>query len=170
MKSCVVALSLIIGLALMPTSAAAQGVPADILTKLAIKVIGFDQNASRYGSPIKIGVSSDALLSAFEAVKTLQINGRAFTAAKFGSAADVGKFDVVFVGAGQEGLAAAVAAAAKSGKILTLSETSSGVSKGLAVGFFVQDGKPKIAISPANVAACGASFPETLLRVSTVIG
>ncbi len=148
----------------------AQGVPDDVQGKLLLKVISFDKNMARLGNPIKIGVSSDKMLAAMKALSAIQINGKSFTVAKLASAADVGKFNVVHVGEESAGLIPKVAAAAKASKTLTFSGTKSGVEKGLAVGFFVSEGKPKIVISPAAAATVGSDFMENFLKVSLVIG
>jgi YfiR/HmsC-like len=169
MRSWTSALLLVVGIGLSGTGAWAQGVPADILSRLVIKIVGFDQHANRFGSPIRIGVAGDRMLAAFDAVRSLQINGKSFTVGRLASAADVGKFDVVFVGADHEGMAAAVAAEARAAKVLAFGETRRGVEKGLGVGFIVQDGKPKIVLSPANAAACGSAFSDTVVKLSLVI-
>ncbi len=163
------ALLLVVAVALSGTPASPQGVPEDILSKLVIKIIGFDQHANRFGSPIRIGVAGDKMLAAFDAVRALQINGRPFSVARLASAGDVGKFDVVVVAADHEGMAAAVAAEARSAKVLGFAETRRGVERGLPVGFVVQDGKPKIVLSPANAAACGSAFSDTVVRLSLII-
>jgi hypothetical protein len=169
MKTFVYALTLVTGLWLVTAPTAAQGVPQDILCKLIIKLIGFDQHGGRFGSPIRIGVAGDTMLEAFDAVRTLQINGKAFVASRLASPADVSKFDVVVIAADREGMAAAVAAEAKAAKVLAFSETRRGVEKGLGVGFLVQNGKPKIVIAPAHVATTGSAFPDTVLKLSLVI-
>ncbi len=169
MRGWTFALLLVVGVGLSGAPASAQGVPEDILSKLVIKIIGFDEHATRFGSPIRIGVAGDKMLAAFDAVRTLQINGRSFTVGRLTAAADVGKFDVVFVGADHEGMTAAVAAAARSAKVLAFAETRRGVERGLAVGFVVQEGKPKIVLSPANAAACGSAFSDTVVKLSLII-
>ncbi len=169
MRAWTFALLLVVGVAVCGTPAAGQGVPEDILSKLVIKIVGFDERASRFGSPIKVGVAGDRMLAAFDAVRTLQINGKPFTVARLASAADVAKFDVVFVAADHEGMAAAVAAEARSAKVLAFGETRRAVERGLSVGFIVQDGKPKIVLSPANAAACGSAFSDTVVKLALVI-
>lgn len=148
----------------------AQGVPEEVSSKLMIKIISFDKNLSRMASPIRIGVTEDKMLQALNAIKTIQISGKAFTVAKIGGPAEVGQFNVIYIGAAKEGQMEKYASAAASAKVMVISETKSGVEKGAGVGFFVQDGKPKIAVAPANAAAQGSEFPDNFLKVSMVIG
>ena len=53
MRSRTFALLLVAGIALAGTISSAQGVPEDILSKLVIKIVGFDDHGNRFGSPIK---------------------------------------------------------------------------------------------------------------------
>jgi YfiR/HmsC-like len=169
MKRWVCALLVVVGVGLLPAPASAQEVPEDIVSKLVIKIIGFDQHGGRFGSPIRIGVAGDRILAAFQAARTLQVNGKSFTVARLASAADVSRFDVVFVDADHEGMAPAVAAEARSAKVLAFSATRRGVEKGLGVGFVVQDGKPKIVLSPTNAAACGSAFSDTVVKLALIL-
>ncbi len=169
MRARTFAVLLVAGIALAAARASAQGVPEDIMSRLLIKIVGFDEHVSRFGSPIRIGVAGDRMAAALEGVRTMQIAGKSFTVGRLASAADVTKFDVVFVAADHEGMAAAVAAEARAAKVLALGETRRGVERGLSVGCIVQDGKPKIVLSPSNAQACGSTFSDTVIKLSLIL-
>jgi hypothetical protein len=104
-------LSVIIFVVLMAAQVYAVDVPFDIQAKLMLKIISMDRNVARFGDPIKIGVSSDDMLSALKAAG-LTIGGKSYSAEKLASPDDAAKYKVVYVGKGMAANYNAIAAKA----------------------------------------------------------
>lgn len=160
--------------ALMVVSAymIAQDVPLSLQARLMLKVLSMDRNFSRYGDPIKIGVSSDKFLDELEACKgSLQIKGKEFVPEKMGSLDDIAKYKVIFVGAEWAGSYTLASEKATENKCLMFCETESGVMNGgAAISFKVVEEKPKIVVNLKNSRSQGTEFPAIFLRNTVVVG
>ncbi len=161
--------ALLIGFGLM---LGAQEVPLDLQTKLTLKILGFDRNFDRYGDPIRIGVSSDALFTAFNSVKdTITVNNKKIIVEKMAGPGDASKYKVVYLDSSWAASYKVVAAASAEKKILMFSSEETGVVEGgAAVSFKLVENKPKIVLSINAAKTQGADFPATLLQMAVIVG
>ena len=74
-----------------------QDVPANIQVQFILKILTMDKNINRYGSPIKIGVTSNSMLSAFNSASGITIAGKPFVANIISSVDDISNYTVIFV-------------------------------------------------------------------------
>jgi hypothetical protein len=150
----------------------AQDVPLNLQAKLMLKVLSMDRNFSRYGDPIKIGVSSDKFLSELVACKgTLQVKGKEFVPEKMNSLDDITKYKVIYIGEEWANSYAVAAEKAVENKCLMFCETEAGVmGLGGAISFKVDEGKPKIVVNLKNSRSQGTEFPAIFLKSTVVVG
>ena len=147
-----------------------QNVPVNLQVRFILKIISMDKNISRLGNPIKIGVSSDALIGAFNGVSGITIAGTPFTAAKMSSPGDVGRYNVVVIGPNWKGNYDAIGKKAAAGKILMFAGDESGVQKNKGgLGFKKVDGKPKILANIENIKRQGSDFPVNFLKMAVIV-
>lgn len=161
-------------IALMVVSAymIAQDVPLNLQARLMLKVLSMDRNFSRYGDPIKIGVSSDKFLNELVACKgTLQVKGKEFVPEKMASLDDIAKYKVIYIGEEWAKSYTAAAEKAVQSKCLMFCETESGVMHGGgAISFKVAEEKPKIVVNLKNSRSQGTEFPAIFLKSTVVVG
>lgn len=150
----------------------AQDVPLNLQARLMLKVLSMDRNFSRYGDPIKIGVSSDKFLNELEACRgTLQVKGKAFAPEKMVSLDDIAKYKVIYIGKDWAGNYTAASEKAAENKCLIFCETESGVRRGGgAISFKVAGKKPKIVVNLKNSRNQGTEFPAIFLKTTVVVG
>jgi hypothetical protein len=150
----------------------AQDVPLNLQAKLMLKVLSMDRNFSRYGNPIKIGVSSDKFLNELEACRgSLEVKGKEFVPEKMASLDDIAKYKVIYIGEEWAGSYTVASEKAAKNKCLMFSETESGVmSGGAAVSFKVVDKNPKIVVNLKNSRNQGTEFPAVFLKSTVVVG
>ena len=146
-------------------------VPVALQTKLALKILTFDKNFSRYQDPIKIGVTSDELFNGFKSLEgTIKVKGRYFTVVKIDSPSKIGGISVLYVGNNWKSNYKKVSSAVKGKNILVFAEDEECVKKGVAgVGFKVVGGKPKILINIDAAKSQGTEFPATLLKIAFIV-
>jgi hypothetical protein len=150
----------------------AQDVPLNLQARLMLKVLSMDRNFSRYGDPIKIGVSSDKFLNELVACRgTLQVKGKDFAPEKITSLDDIAKYKVIYIGKDWAGNYAAASVKAVENKCLMFCETEAGVkSGGGAISFKVVEEKPKIVVNLKNSRYQGTEFPAIFLKNTVVVG
>ncbi len=149
----------------------AADVPTNIQVKLILKIISMDRNLDRYGDPVKIGVTSDALVTALNAEKAVTIKGKAFAVEKMGSPDDVAKYKVVWIGKDWAGKYSAVSDKANANQCLVFCESEEGVlNGGGAVSFKVVESSPKIVLNIENAKKQGTDFPADFLKITVVVG
>lgn len=159
-------------LAFVSSRIQAQSVPLDLQTKFILKIVSEDKNFARYGSPIKIGVSSDEALKAFKASEgTLQIKGTSYVTEKMSGPDAVGNYKIVHIGPEWAAQYSAIAEKCKAGQIpMFCSEEAPVASNGGAVGFKIMDGKPKIVVNLGNAKDQGCDFNAGFLKITMVVG
>ena len=163
---------LVIVLMMASTYIIAQDVPLNLQARLMLKVLSMDRNFSRYGDPIKIGVSSDKFLNELAACRgTLQVKGKEFVAEKMASLDDIAKYKVIFIGKDWAGNYTPASEKAIENKCLMFCETESGVMRGGgAISFKVVGEKPKIVVNLKNSRNQGTEFPAIFLKNTVVVG
>ncbi len=146
-------------------------VPVELQAKLALKILTFDKNFQRYGNPIKIGVTSDSLYSAFKVLEgRMKVKGRDFIVGKLSSLSDISNYNVIYIGTNWKSKYAEAGAKAEEAKALAFGEDEECVKSGAAgVGFKVIGGKPKIIINVTSSKAQGSNFPATLLKMAIIL-
>ena len=149
-----------------------QDVPLNLQARLMLKVLSMDRNFTRYGDPIKIGVSSDKLLTELESCRgSLQVKGKEIIPEKLLSLDDIARYKVIYISeewAGSYTLASEKAAASK---CLMFCETEAGVmSGGGAISFKIVEEKPKIVVNLKNSRNQGTEFPPIFLKSTVVVG
>jgi hypothetical protein len=159
-------------LALLTVKVYSQDVPLPLQTKLMLKICSMDRNFTRFGDPVKIGVSSENFLKELNATKgKMTIKGKDFSAEIMGSPDDISKYKIVYIGKNWESHYGVIADKAKSSQSLVFCETENGVlSGGGAVSFKVVGGKPKIVVNLENAKQQGSDFPANFLKVTVVVG
>jgi hypothetical protein len=150
----------------------AQDVPLNLQARLMLKVLSMDRNFSRYGDPIKIGVSSDKFLNELAVCKgTLQVKGKEFVPVKMASLDDIAKYKVIYIGEEWAKSYTAASEKAVENKCLMFCETESGVRRdGGAISFKVVEQKPKIVVNLKNSRNQGTEFPAIFLKNTVVVG
>ncbi len=169
MKSKIVFMVLV--LFLISSMAFAQAVPKSAQVKLVLKIASMDRNFGRFGDPVKLGVSSDAMVSEFKAAAGMKIKGKAFVVEKMGSLDDLSKYKVVYVDSNwKNNYAAAADAAAGNQTLIFAAESDYVESGGGSVSFKVVGGKVKIVLNVSNAKKQGSDFPAGFLKVTVVVG
>jgi hypothetical protein len=161
---------IVIVLAAFSAAAFSVDVPHSLQAKLMLKIISMDRNFTRFGDPVKIGVSSDAFLEVLKESK-FSIKGKGFVAEKINNVDDIANYKVIYVGKdwAKQYIAASEKAAAN--KCLVFCETEEGVlSGGGSVSFRVVDTSPKIIVNIANAKKQGTDFPAVFLKSTIVVG
>ena len=74
-----------------------QSVQKDIQAQLVIKIASLDRNFGRFGDPIKIGVSSQAMERALKRFSKRTIRGRTYTPEMMSSIEDIEKFHIIYI-------------------------------------------------------------------------
>lgn len=165
---------ILLGAALMMMGAylISQDVPLNLQARLMLKVLSMDRNFSRYGDPIKIGVSSDKFLNELVACRgSLQVKGKGFVPEKLTSLDDIAKYKVIYMGKEWANSYKVGSEKAVENKCLMFCETESGVrGGGGAISFKVMAGKPKIVVNLKNSRNQGTEFPAIFLKSTIVVG
>lgn len=169
MKSKIIFMVLV--LFLFGSMAFAQAVPASAQVKLMLKIVSMDRNFDRFGDPVKIGASSDAILSELKAVANLQLKGKTFVPEKMNSLDDIANYKVVYIDTNWKNNYDAAAEKAAGNQTLIFAADSDYVeSGGGSVSFKVVGGKPKIVLNVGNAKKQGSDFPANFLKVTVVVG
>ncbi|NIM12897.1 MAG: DUF4154 domain-containing protein [Candidatus Aminicenantes bacterium] len=145
-------------------------VPHPLQAKLMLKIISMDRNFTRFGDPVKIGVSSDAFLEVLKETK-FSIKGKRFVAEKINKVDDIADYKVIYVGKDWAKQCIAASEKAAANKCLVFCEAEEGVlSGGGSVSFKVVDTNPKIVVNIANAKKQGTDFPAVFLKSTIVVG
>ena len=169
MKSKIVFMVLV--LFLFSSMAVAQAVPASAQVKLMLKIASMDRNFGRFGDPVKIGVSSDAMLGELKPLAGVKLKGKGFVAEKMSSLDDIANYKVVYIDKNWKNNYAAAAEKATTNQTLIFAADSDYVeSGGGAVSFKVVGGKIKIVLNVGNAKKQGSDFPANFLKVTVVVG
>jgi hypothetical protein len=169
MKSKIVFMVLV--LFLFGYTAFAQAVPASAQVLLVLKITSMDRNFDRFGDPVKIGVSSDAMLSEFKAATGTQIKGKTFVPEKMNSLDDITNYKVVYIDSNwKNNYDAAAEKAAGSQTLIFAADSDYVESGGGSVSFKVVGGKAKIVLNVGNAKKQGSDFPANFLKVTVVVG
>lgn len=180
---------LVLALALVASFANAEvSVPAKLQAQLIAKVASFDRNfAARAGGNALILVvhkpsdSSSTQLAhqvsaalrdlgdvggAVKTVEVIDFGGAAALAATCKSR----KAALLYLSAGLESDAGAIAAALAGGDVLTIGASGSHAEKGAVIGFDLEGGKPKIVVNQGTAKAQNVAIKAELLKLARVIG
>jgi len=149
----------------------AQDVPINLQAKLILKILSMDRNFDRYGEPIKIGSSLDAMTSELNGVTSMKIKGKDFSTEKITTLDDISKYKVIYVGKNWANNYEAASKMAIANQAIMFCETEDGVlGGGGAVSFKVVNGKPKIVVNLEKAKQMGTDFPANFLQVTMVVG
>ncbi|MCU0822128.1 MAG: YfiR/HmsC family protein [Spirochaetes bacterium] len=163
-------LLIVIAILLMTVNIYAQEVPAALQVRLILKILSMDNNLERFGGTIKIGVSSESFLSAFQGATDMKVSGKSFSVSMMSSPGDIGNYGVVCVDknwAGNYGAASQKAAASKA--LMFVNEESAIEGNLGAITFKVVDGKPKIFINIDTAKKQGSDFPANFLKMAVLV-
>jgi len=157
-------------LLMMTGSIYSQDVPAMLQVRLILKILSMDNNIERFGGTIKIGVSSDAALSAFQGASDMKVSAKSFSVSMMSSPADIGQYGVVYIDKNWAGNYSACAQKAAASKALMICNEEEAIQGNLgAVAFKVVDGKPKIFINIDNAKKQGSDFPANFLKMAVLV-
>jgi hypothetical protein len=161
---------MVIVLAAFSAAAFSIDVPHSLQAKLMLKIISFDRNFTRFGDPVKIGVSSDVFLEVLKGTK-LSIKGKGFVAEKINNVDEIANYKVIYVGKEWANQYIAASEKAAATKCLVFCETEDGVlNGGGSVSFKVVETSPKIVVNIANARKQGTDFPAVFLKSTIVVG
>lgn len=164
-------MSMAITLAMLSTMALSVDVPYDRQAKLMLKIVSIDKNFSRFGDPVKIGVSSDGFFNVLKGMESIKIKDKNFVAEKMSSLDDIAKYKVIYVGKNWASDYAAAGAKATANQCLAFCEEEAGVlTGGCSISFKVVKTSPKIVVNLDNVKKQGTDFPVNFLKVTVVVG
>jgi hypothetical protein len=145
-------------------------VPHPLQAKLLLKIISMDRNFTRFGDPVKIGVSSDAFLEVLKGTK-FSIKGRGFVAEKINNVDDIANYKVIYVGKEWAKQCIAASEKAVANQCLVFCESEEGVlSGGGSISFKVVDANPRIVVNIENAKKQGTDFPAVFLKSTIVVG
>ncbi|MCP5051648.1 MAG: YfiR family protein [bacterium] len=148
-----------------------KDVNADLQSKLILKMIAYDRNLARFGDPIKIGVSSKAMLDALQKNGQAPIKGKKLSVAMLGSVGDIGNFGIIYADKNWKKDYGAACAAAIDKKILMFCNSYEAVENNQAgIAFRVVGNKPKIVLNIGVSKNQGTDFPSNLLKLTLVVG
>ncbi len=161
---------IIVVVLLLGISLNAADISFKLQSKLLLKIISYDKKLARFGDPIKIGVSSDKILTAIKANK-LKIKGKSFVVEKMNSVDDMANYKVVYIDSNWKSNYADVTAKAKANSCLVFCNDSGFVeSGGGTVSFKLINKKPKIVVNLGNAKEQGTDFSSGFLKITVVIG
>ncbi len=147
-----------------------QDVPAALQVRLILKILSMDNNIERFGGTIKIGVTSDAVLSAFQGASDMKVSGKSFSVSVMGSPGDIGGYGVIYIDKNWGGNYGVCAQKAAASKALMFVNDEDAIKDNLgAVTFKVIDGKPKILLNVDNAKKQGSEFPVNFLKMAQLV-
>jgi hypothetical protein len=146
-------------------------VPHDLQVKLMLKILCVDRNFTRFGDPIKIGVTSDEFLAVLNGLRgKMEVKGKDFLPEKMLSLNDISKYKVIYVGENWSGQYKEAAERAIVNQSLMFCEVEAGVLAGGAVSFKVVETKPRIVVDINNARKQGTEFPASFLKITVLVG
>ncbi len=148
-----------------------QTVQKDIQAQLILKIVSLDRNMSRYGDPIKIGVSSKAMHRALKRFCKKPLKGKTVQPELMATLEEIGGYHVIYIDKNWKSNYKVACDMAAEKKILMFSADHSAVERGEAsMAFKTVLGKTKIVLNRAVVKAQGSDFPANFLQVTHVVG
>lgn len=168
-----VALGAAVWLACFATSARAEGVDVDLASKIILKIMMLDQDlAKKTGGKIEIGViGSPEAVAAFTKLK-----GSAIDKDSAISVGEVVAYDslppgqkptIVFVGEGAD--PAAVTKYTRGNRVLSVTNVSSFVDKGVTLGVGLENNKPKVLLNLTGSEGEGMNWDPKILKISKTV-
>ncbi len=184
-----VLVALVVAAALTASLANADvAVPAKLQAQLIGKIAAFDRNfAARAGATALVLVAFKPGAAESEQLAQ-QVSGelrglsdvggvpQAVETVQYASAAALAetcrsrKAAIVYLSAGLEGEAGAVAGALAGGNILSVGATAAHAERGMVVGFDLDGGKPKIVVNLTVAKAQNVALKAELLRLARIVG
>ena len=147
-----------------------QIVQKDMQAQMVLKIISLDRNISRFGDPIKIGVSSKSMLRALKRFSKTPVKGKAVQPELMAALEEVGGYHVVYIDKNWKSNYKAVCDTASEKKILMFAADDDAVERGNAsIAFKTIMGKTKIVLNRAVVKAQGSDFPAGFLQVTHMV-
>jgi hypothetical protein len=153
--------------------ARAEGVDVDLASKIILKIMMLDQDlAKKTGGKIEIGViGSPEALAAFTKLK-----GSAIDKDSAISVGEVVAYDslppgqkptIVFVGEGAD--PAAVTKYTRGNRVLSVTNVSSFVDKGVTLGVGLENNKPKVLLNLTGSESEGMNWDPKILKISKTV-
>lgn len=169
----IVALGTVLWLACLATPALADGVDAELASKIILKIMMLDQDLQKKtGGKIQIGViGSPEALAAFQKLK-----GSAIDKDSAISVGDVVAYDslppgqkptIVFVGEGAD--PAAVTRYTRGNRVLSVTNISSFVDRGVTLGIGLENNKPKVLLNLTGSESEGMNWDPKILKISKTV-
>ena len=153
------------------TALFSQAVKGTVQAQLILKIITIDRNFSRFGDPIKIGVTSDTMLKAFKTHLGMKVKGKAFLPELINTLEDIGKYQIVYIDNNWKNNYKAACEVASKGRVLMFAASHKAVERSeAAIAFMTIKGKPKIVLNLGLVKEQGTDFPAHLLQLTMVVG
>lgn len=148
-----------------------QSVQKDIQAQLILKIVALDRNGGRFDDPIKIGVTSDAMLRALKRFNKQTIKGKAFTVDLMTTLEDIAGYNVLYIDKNWKSNYNAACEKAIEKKAIMFCASAEAVEVGEAgASFKTVLGKPKIVLNLKILKKQAADFPASLLQLATVVG
>lgn len=148
-----------------------QSVQKDIQAQLILKIVSLDRNFARYGDPIKIGVSSQAMERALKRFSKRTIREREYLPEMMSTIDDIEQYHIIYVDKNWKENYKAACDKAVEKKILMFSADDDAVERGEAgIAFKTVMGATKIVINLEVVRKQGSDFAAGFLQVAHVVG
>ncbi len=145
--------------------------PVKSQARLILKILTMDENFTRFGDPIVIGVSSSKMLKAFDSIPaTLRVKGRTFFAKKMSDITDIERFNVVYIDRNWEKSYNYLDRKRPLKLPLIFCQERSLLDKSQGgICFKIVDGKPRILYSSENTKRQGSLFNMKFRKVAVNI-
>ncbi len=168
-----VALGTALWLACLATPAFADDVDADLASKIILKIMMLDQDLlKKTGGKIEIGViGSPAALAAFTKLKGSTIDKDSAISVgnvvAYDSLPPGQKPTLVFVGEGAD--PAAVTKYTRGNHVLSVTNVSSFVDRGVTLGVGLENNKPKVLLNLTGSESEGMNWDPKILKISKTV-
>ncbi len=148
-----------------------QTVQKDLQAQFVLKIISLDRNFDRYGDPIRIGVTSNAMFRAMNRFSKQVVKGKKFAPELMNTLDDISKYDAFYLDKNWDANHKAALEKAKEHKVLMFSYSYRAVERAEAgVAFRTVLGKPKIVVNLGVIKEEGSDFPSNFLTMTMVFG
>lgn len=168
-----VALGAALWLACFALPARAEGVDVDLASKIILKIMMLDQDlAKKTGGKIEIGViGSPEAVAAFTKLKGSAIDKDAAISVgevvAYDSLPPDQKPTMVFVGESAD--PAAVTKYTRGNRVLSVTNVSSFVDKGVTLGVGLENNKPKVLLNLTGSESEGMNWDPKILKISKTV-
>lgn len=161
----------------VPPSAAAQGVSADLQTRIVLAALAFDGSLpERFPDRVLVTVvgsdaAADALLAALDGFAGKRLRGRPLVVGQVLEADHLAGGPQIVFFTGSQGLASAELAARCAGeRWICVAGDSEDVSRGLPLGVgLAEDGRPQLLLHLGNVRRAGMDLPPQVIQAARVV-